>query len=96
MPGYTTSKAAMSTWMETLRNRARWRERRDDQTGLREHREDRAPAKEAMVISPAKAAELILKAAHRGGFAVGVRAGTVATGRADHPSHPRSLFQLNL
>ena len=69
MPGYTTSKAAMSTWMEALRNRiARYGVNVVTiKPGFVDTAKTAHLAKKPMVISPAKAAELILKAAHRGG-----------------------------
>lgn len=69
MPGYTTSKAAMSTWMEALRNRiSRYGVNVVTiKPGFVDTAKTAHLAKKPMVISPATAATLILKAAHKGG-----------------------------
>jgi len=69
MPAYTTSKAALTAWMEALRNRVS-RHGVNVVTvkpGFVDTEQTRHLAKKPMVISAERAASLILAAARRGG-----------------------------
>jgi len=69
MPAYTTSKAALTTWLEALRNRvSRYGVNVvTAKPGFVDTAQTKHLAKKPMVIGPDRAADLILAAARRGG-----------------------------